>query len=220
MTKIKDMYNKFSEGDYPEYVPPGNFRTQSNPNDNIKDVREGFQSATMTGPGSSGSDTNDSSQGYRVEKCVRFDPEQEVGADGIIKLDTEGKPLKHIQNSRDANKKIWLGTMSSPGSVSLTSVEKGIVYSFVALCIIAIISVAFLYTTQNTGIYNRVLPGARSIGYFSVQGLALFIFGIGIGMSTIPATCPPSNCNDVKNEPLIVSAVLIGLLFIYAISNL
>jgi hypothetical protein len=219
MTKIKDMYNKFSEGDYPEYVPPGNFRTQSNPNDTIKSVREGFQTATQTSPVSSDSDTNGSSQGYKVEQCFRFDPEM-VRADGTIVLDAAGKPLKDIQNSRDANKKIWLGTMSSPGSVSLTDVEKGIVYSFVALCIFAIIFVgglAFLYTNQDTGIYNRVLPGARSIGYLSVQGLALFIFGFGIGMSAFPATCPSSNCNDVKNVPLIVSAVLIGLLFIYSI---
>ena len=223
MTRIKDMYNRFSEGEYPEYVPPGNFMTESNPNDSIKSVREGFQTAGPAipppPPGSSG---GSGSGGYKVEKCFRFDPEM-VRADGTIVLDAAGKPLKDIELRRDAEKKIWLGTMSTPGSVSLTSVEKGIVYSFVALCIIAIIFggvLAFLYTKQYTEIYNRVLPGARSIGYFSVQGLALFIFGFGIGMSAIPATCPPSNCNDVKNEPLIASAVLIGVLFIYAISNL
>ena len=216
MTKIKDMYNKFSEGEYPEYVPPGNFRTESNPNDSIKDVREGFQTATATGPappGGSSSSGGSGSGGYKVEKCFRFDPEQ-VGPDGIIVLDAAGKPLKDIKISRDAEKQIWLGAMSRPGSVSLTSVEKGIVYSFIGVCIFAIFFgsiLAFLYATKNTGVYNTVLTGSKSIGYFSVQGLALFIFGFGIGMSAIPATCPKPDCSDASKDPLIASAVLIAI---------
>jgi hypothetical protein len=227
MTKRKDMYNKFSEGEYPEYVPPGNFRTESNPNDSIKDVREGFQTATATGPappggGGGGGGGSSGSSGYKVEKCFRFDPEQ-VGPDGIIVLDASGTPLKNIQISRDAEKQIWLGAISHPGSVSLTSVEKGIVYSFIGICIFAIVLgciLTFLYTKKYTVTYNSVLTRSRSIGYFSVQGLALFIFGFGIGMSAIPATCPKPDCSDASKGPLIATAVLIGILFIYAIGNL
>lgn len=222
MTKIKEMYNKFSEGDYPEYVPPGNFRTQSNPNDSIKDVREGFQSATMTGPAAptTTSGSGGSSRGYKVEKCVRFDPEQ-VGPDGVITLDAAGQPLTTIKASREAEKKIWLGTMSSPGSVSLTSVEKGIVYSFVVICIGVIILGAiftFFYVNKETGgmdltqTFSNALSKYKSIGYSSIQALALFIFGFAIGMSTIPATCPKPDCGDVINGPLIASSVLIGIL--------
>jgi len=220
MTKIKDMYNKFSEGDYPEYVPPGNFRTQSNPNDSIKDVREGFQSATTTGPAVSSSATGGSSGGYKVEKCVRFDPEQ-VGPDGVIKLDAAGKPLTTIKASRDQEKKIWLGTMSSPGSVSLTSVEQGIIYSFVLICIFVIglgAIITYFYVKKETGgidytqTFGNALTKFKSIGYSSIQALALFIFGFAIGMSTIPATCPKPDCSDASKDPLIAGAVLIGIL--------
>jgi hypothetical protein len=219
MTKIKDMYNKFSEGDYPEYVPPGNFRTQSNPNDSIKDVREGFQSATMTGPAAPTTTSGSGgSGGYKVEKCVRFDPEQ-VGPDGVIKLDAAGQPLTTIKASREAEKQIWLGAISHPGSVSLTSVEKGIVYSFVIICIGVIILGAiftFLYVNKETGgmdltqTFSNALSKYKSIGYFSVQGLALFTFGFFIGISAIPATCPKTDCTDASKDPLIVSAVLIA----------
>jgi hypothetical protein len=223
MTRIKDMYNQFSEGEYPEYVPPGNFMTESNPNDSIKGVREDFQNAApafpLPPPGSSGAS---GSSGYKVEKCFRFDPEM-VRADGTIVLDAAGKPLKDIQIKRNAEKDIWLGTMSSPGSVSLTSVEKGIVYSFVALCIIAIVvggGLGFLYMKKYTDAYTGLLTRSRAIAYFSVQGLALFIFGFGIGMSAIPARCPEPDCGNASKEPLLASVVLIGILFIYAIGNL
>lgn len=214
MTRIKDMYNRFSEGEYPEYVPPGNFMTESNPNDSIKNVREGFQTATTTGPvAPAGSSSGASgSGGYKVEKCFRFDPEQ-VRADGTIVLDAAGKPLKDIKFEREEQKQVWLGNISSPGSVSLSNVEKGIVYSFVALCIIAIIFggiLTFLFARKYTDVGNMVLTRAKSIGYFSLQGLALFIFGFGIGMSAIPATCPKPDCGDASMIPLIGSAVLIA----------
>ena len=91
----------------------------------------------------------------------------------------------------------------------------GCIFAIVLGCILT-----FLYTKKYTVTYNSVLTRSRSIGYFSVQGLALFIFGFGIGISTIPATCPTSDCINASKEPLLASAVLIGILFIYAIGNL
>lgn len=221
MIKIKDMYNKFSEGDYPVYVPPGNFNTQSNPKDSIKAVREGFQTASVYNPGAPSSLNSGSapSSRYTVDKCVPFDPETQVDKDGVIVLNRgDGQPIKTVIDQRQVAKSDWKDMHK--GVIPVSIVEKTFIYAVVGItglilffgCLFLITNVsdASSATGKTLNLIDTLLTATTSFLF----PLAIFVIGFFVGMFTLPASCPgPSTTDysDVLKNAGISSAVVSGI---------
>ena len=195
MIKIKDMYNKFSEGSYPAYIPLGNFNTKSNPNDYISGIREGFASATAstTQPGvplpntGSGAPTNR----FNVDKCVPFDPETQLGSDGVVVLnDLRRVEFTDVIKQRVEVKYDWLGRRT--GTLKLTDIETGLVYTVIIIGILFLIYMVYFFTFNPQSEMNPA-PGKFTWWSgleFLLTRLGILIAGFLIGIYTIPADCP------------------------------
>jgi hypothetical protein len=194
MIKIKDMYNKFSEGDYPTYVPPGNFNTQSNPKESIKAIREGFQTASVYNPGAPSNLNSGSapSSRYTVEKCVPFDPETQVDKDGVIVLNGgDGQPVKTVIHQREVAKSNW--RESHKGIIEVSKVEKAFIYTVVGIaglilffgCLFFITSDVSSIPGKTSSVVDTLLTASTSLLF----PLAIFIAGFFVGMFTMPASC-------------------------------
>jgi hypothetical protein len=221
MIKIKDMYNKFSEGDYPTYVPPGNFNTQSNPKDSIKGIREGFQTVSVYNPGAPNSGSAPSSR-YTVDKCVPFDPETQVDKDGVIVLNRgDGQPIKTVIDQRQVAKSDWKDTHK--GVIPVSMVEKTFIYAVVGITgLILFFGCLFLITGNplvvgvrgNTRSFIDTLLTATTSFLFP---LAIFVIGFFVGMFTLPASCPSASTpdySDVLKGAGISSAVFSSIAFL------
>lgn len=228
MIKIKDMYNKFSEGDYPTYVPPGNFNTQSNPKDSIKAVREGFQTASVYNPGAPMSLNSGSapSSRYTVDKCVPFDPETQVDKDGVIVLNRgDGQPIKTVIDQRQVAKSDWKDTHK--GYIPVSMVEKTFIYAVVGITGLIVIFGFLFFITNLSGassgpgktfsFIDTLLTATTSFLF----PLAIFVIGFFVGMFTLPASCPSASTldySDVLKSTGISSVVISGialLIFLY-----
>jgi hypothetical protein len=199
MIKIRDMYNKFSEGDYPTYVPPGNFNTYSNPKDYISNVREGFASSQAYLGGNEPNEAGSSPIGpYKVDKCVPIDIDTQVGSDGVITFDTSGgvttvTDLSGIKIARDKIKAEWIG--SHTGKFKFTSIERYFIYAVVGILILGIVTgvLNFLFGWTNpvpvapsSAISGSAAETSSSIWMTSIFALATFIGGFFVGMYTLP----------------------------------
>lgn len=194
MIKIRDMYNKFSEGDYPTYVPPGNFNTFSNTKDYISTVREGFASGQAFLGGNAPNEVGSSPVGpYKVDKCVPIDIDTQVGSDGVITFDTSGKlttvtDLSGIKIARDKIKAEWIG--SHTGKFQFTSIERYFVYAVVGILILGIITgvLNFLFGWTNPVPMppSSTAVASSSIWMTSIFALATFMGGFFVGMYTLP----------------------------------
>lgn len=194
MTRIKDMYNKFSQGDYPDYVPLGNYMMRSNKTTSISHLEEGFQSANANGvtPGNAGSPPSGSSPpSYRVEKCVRFDPDTQLGSDGTVILDSNNRPTTRI-NTIHENRMGIISSWSQPGKVSLKKAEEYFVYTLVG--VLALFILYFIFNLIKGRTENATLFGALGFSLNRIKDLALavgmFTLGFAMGMFIIPANCP------------------------------
>ena len=189
MGKIKDMYNKSSQGDYPQYIPLPNFRTQNDPKQPVMTLREGFQSASVT-TGNTGNSRNAGSPAnsrYTVEKCVPFDPETQVNSDGTIVLkDGQPQTLQSIIDARTSAKTQWINT-NHPGKYRLSDIEKGFVYTFVGVVGLILIASIFYFVMTET-VQNVVGIVLNQI----IIGIGCLIGGFFIGYYTMPADCPAS----------------------------
>ena len=192
MEKIKAKYNSFSDGDYPNYIPLANFITGPNPNKSIRNIREGFQMAGVTSPPASTAAAAAAAaaaaipkSGYRVDKCVPFDPETQVGSDGIIVLDKNNNPqtLPDILSRRDAVKSEY--SWNQTGTVPMTRVEIGFIYIFIGVIIICIIA-AVANNLENVWGMRSMFQIATSL----VFAIMTFIAGFVLGIFVIPAKCP------------------------------
>ena len=193
MEKIQAMYNKFSTGPYPGYVPPGNFNTQTNPKSAIMGIKEGFQTASFYNPGGPNPLVGGSAptSRYTVEKCVPFDPETQVDADGVITLAGEdGQTIQTVNGARNLAKATWfaVGDTSHKGYVSLTQVEQSFVYLLVAIICIAALGGIFAFATKISSIQDLALK-MTSTGFI---GAGCFIAGFLVGVLTFPADCDKS----------------------------
>ena len=223
MIKIKDMYNKFSEGDYPTYVPPGNFNTQSNPKDSIKAVREGFQTASIYNPGAPNSLNSGSapSSRYTVDKCVPFDPETQVDKDGVIVLNRgDGQPIKTIIDQREVAKSDWKDMHK--GYIPVSMVEQTFIYAVVGITglilffgLVLLVMGRFNGPGRNFSLIDTLLTTTTSFLF----PLAIFVVGFFIGMFTLPASCPSSSTptpdySDVLKSAGISSAVISSIVLL------
>ena len=187
MEKIQAMYNKFSGGAYPAYVPPGNFNTHSNPKSAIMGIKEGFQTASVYNPGTPNPLVAGSAptSRYTVEKCVPFDPETQVDADGVITMTGDnGQTIQTVNGARNLAKASWFST-SHKGYVSLTQVEQSFVYLLVAIISIAALGGVFAFVTKIGSIQDVALK-MTSTGFI---GAGCFIAGFLVGFLTFPADC-------------------------------
>jgi len=197
MERIKAKYNSFSDGDYPGYVPLANFIISPNENKSIRSIREGFQTAGVTSPPATAITAANAAataaaaaaatprSGYRVDKCVSFDPETQVGSDGIIVLDKDNNPqtLTDILNRRDAVKSQY--SFNQTGTVPMTRIEIGFIYIFIGVIIICIIA-AVANNLENVWGMRSVFEIMTSI----VFAIVAFIAGFVLGIFVIPAKCP------------------------------
>jgi hypothetical protein len=198
MEKIKAKYNSFSEGDYPGYVPLANFIISPNPNKSVRNILEGFQMAGVTTPPNIPASTATAAtaaaaaaaaakprSGYTVDKCVPFDPETQVGSDGIIVLDKNNNPqtLPEILNKRDAIKSEY--SWNQTGTVPMTRIEIAFIYLFIGVIITCIIA-AVANNLESVWGAQIVFKVATSI----VFGIIPFIAGFVLGIFVIPAKCP------------------------------
>ena len=228
MIKIRDMYNKFSEGDYPLYVSPGNFNTQSNPKDSIKGVREGFQSASYYNPGNPNVGSAPSGR-YTVDKCVPFDPETQVDKDGVIVLNRgDGQPIKTIIDKRQVAKSDWKDLHK--GIIPVSVVEKTFIYAVVGITGLVIVFGFFFWIMSLSGASGG---SGKVVGFFDVIltattsllfPLAVFVMGFFVGMFTLPASCPntegASDYSEVlKNagisRGIAIAIIVVILLYIF-----
>ena len=180
MVKIKDMYSSFSKGNYPQYIPLGNFNTRSNKTQTILSLREGFQVATVTS-GAPAATSAATSSAFTVEKCVPFDPETQVGSDGVVVLDNN-KPvtMKSIINARNGVKTTW--NADHKGSIAMSTVETNFVYVLVgALCLAGLAALASFFSD------GTILPFIIDMLLKGVGGL---VVGFFVGMYVLPASCP------------------------------
>ena len=196
MSKIKDMYNNFSQGDYPVYTSLGNFNTHTDANEKIRSLREGFQvppgvgvpgntSSAVAGAGASG-------PAYTVDKCVPFDPETQMGSDGVIRLD-DGKPqtIQSIIDARTEVKALWNTTHQ--GKITLSSVERNFVYVVAALVGLAAIFAIFSFKSPMTGgLVSRDSDWFMNLVGYTLFPIGTFIAGFLVGYNTFPASCAPS----------------------------
>lgn len=190
MTKIKDMYNKFSQGDYPQYIPLGNFNTHTDEKESIQSLREGFQgnSAGVTAPvvpitGGSGPPT---ATRFVADKCVPFDPETQVDKDGIIVLTGDkSQPIQSIINTRTVEKKNWFSFADRKGKLNLSDVEEKFVYILVGVLGLTILSGVVGFFTGLSGLSDLGLK------FFTTTtiGIGCFIGGFFLGIYTFPANC-------------------------------
>jgi hypothetical protein len=134
MTSIKKLYNSFSEGNYPVYVPLGNFTVKSSVISKVTGLTtmEGFQNmlGAVSNPSSNPQhDTGQAeapvkvppptTQSYNSMKCVQFDPERNLTKNGSIVIDTStGVPFKLDPNtSVDTMRKVLGALKDSGGNV-------------------------------------------------------------------------------------------------------
>jgi hypothetical protein len=225
MIKIKDMYNKFSEGDYPTYVPPGNFNTRSNTKDSIKGLREGFQTASYYNPGAPNESSSVSGR-YTVDKCVPFDPETQVDKDGVIVLNRDnGQPIKTVIDTRNMAKSDWKDVHK--GVIPVSMVEQTFIYVVVGITGLVIVFGFLFFITNLSGASGG--PG-KNLGFFDVLltastsflfPLAIFIMGFFVGMFTLPASCQDtegaSDYSKVLKDAGISTAVVLGIVVIILI---
>ena len=121
MNQIKGKYNSFSKGDYPQYVPLGNFSVKSSIISRVTGLTtmEGFQStvASVTNPPapsttSSGSNPSTNITSYNSMKCVPFDPEKNLTKNGAIVIDTStGVPFSLDPNTTPSMMRSVLGAI-------------------------------------------------------------------------------------------------------------
>ena len=204
MTSIKDMYNKFSEGDYPNYVPLGNYMLRSNKTTSLSHLKEGFQSANDNGVTSGNPESSSSAPtaSYRVEKCVRFDPETQLGPDGTVILDSNKQPTTRINTIRE-NRAGIISSWSRPGTVSLKKAEEYFIYALVGILALFILYFIFNWmrgNTQNAGLFATLGFALNRIKDFAL-GIGMFTLGFMIGMLVIPASCPSATVPAVPAVP-------------------
>jgi hypothetical protein len=190
MEKIQAMYNKFSGGAYPDYVPPGNFNTRSNPKDAIMSIKEGFQTVSVYNPGRPNPLVAGSAptSRYTVEKCVPFDPETQVDKDGVITLaGADGQTIQTVNGARNLAKASWfaVGDTSHKGYISLTQVEQSFVYLLVAVIGVAALGGVFAFATNISSIQDFALKLTST----ALIGTGCFIAGFLVGIFTFPADC-------------------------------
>jgi len=183
MVKIKDMYSSFSKGNYPQYIPLATFNTRSNKPQTIISLREGFvgKTAGVTSPSGGPAPTAATSSAFTVEKCVPFDPETQVGSDGIIVLDN-GKPvtMDSVINARNGVKNTW--NTEHKGTIAMSTVETSFVYALVgALCLAGLAALASFVTDAT------ILPFMIDV---LLKGLGGLVVGFFVGMYVLPAKCP------------------------------
>jgi len=129
MVKIKNLYGKFSQGDYPNYIPLANFKIP--PTNNMSTVTniEAFTTeARVDNPASGADDPVSSVQAFNSMKCVPFDPEKNLTKDGTIVIDTTtGTPFTLNPNITVARKRDILaalknldGSFTYPNAAGLT----------------------------------------------------------------------------------------------------
>lgn len=228
MIKIKSMYNKFSEGSYPTYVPPGNLSVHSNPNDSIKRIREGFQTASTYSPGAPNSLNRGSAptSRYTVDKCVPFDPEMQMNNDGVILLNNNGQPMKNIIDARTVSKSAW--TKTHVGVIPLSTVEETFIYTVVGLFGLFLLGlvVYFGFIRWNYTTDTQINSGQKIFSLITtlIFPLSVFIVGFFVGIFTMPANCN-NNCPK-ENDPVHSSmfkgfaSVIIVLLGIHLLFNI
>jgi hypothetical protein len=222
MTQIQAMYNKFSTGGYPTYVPPGNFNTQSNSKDGIMAIKEGFQTAAVYNPGgdlASAADSSPTSR-YTVEKCVPFDPETQVDADGVITMTgADGQTIQTVINTRAVVKADWLGALNHTGYMSITQVEQYFIYAIVGVLGFGILIGGFSF-----------IPKLHSLSDFAMEftstgfvACGCFMAGFLVGIFTFPAECSSSPTTPLNQAGLgaVATAVawVVGACFVIALAK-
>lgn len=198
MTGIRNMYNKFSEGNYPNYVPLGNYMMRSNTRTSLLHLEEGFQSGVVTPPAlppSVGSVPNATPpSAYRVEKCVPFDPDTQLGSDGTVILNSNNQPTRRIETIRE-NRASIISSWSQPGKISLSTVEQYFIYILAGVLILFILYLLLntfkgLFTADSPMEYvsrtNMLTTGITTVVFAFIP----FCVGFALGMFIIPAKCP------------------------------
>jgi hypothetical protein len=201
MRTIKDMYNKSWEGDYPSYIPLGKYMMRSNTKTRVTRLIEGFQGVAAVAPGPGGSiPVGSSPTGFKVEKCVRFDPETQLGSDGTIVLDGSRNPTVNF-NTINANRASIMSEWRQTGTITLSKAETGFISVLVGVIIVFILFLSFqairgyMKSAVLYGITDKFLTYI-SFGVFSVVP---FIAGFVLGMFIIPANCPATG-NTAANS--------------------
>ena len=122
MTKIKTLYNQFSQGDYPAYIPLASFTIPSTTTVSQATGIEGFQNTqvSVSDPATAITTTVPSTtQAFNSMKCVPFDPEKNLTKDGTIVIDTaSGTPFTLNPDISVAKKRDILSALTNlDGSV-------------------------------------------------------------------------------------------------------
>ena len=117
MTSIKNMYSKFSQGDYPSYIPLATFKIP--PLSSMSKVTriEGFSTEGAVVHPTNASKTGESNstvKSHNSMKCVPFDPEKNLTKDGAIVIDTTtGTPFTLNENITPARMRDILGSLKN-----------------------------------------------------------------------------------------------------------
>jgi len=223
MAQIQTMYNKFSTGAYPAYVPPGNFNTHSNPKESILALKEGFQTAAVYNPGAANPSPSASSSPtsrYTVEKCVPLDPETQVDADGVITMTgAKGQTIHTVNNTRAVVKADWLGSLNHTGYMTITQVEQYFIYA-----IVGVIGIGIIFGGIS------LISGIRSLSDFALEitgtgfvACGCFMAGFLIGIFTFPASCSSSPTTPLNQAGVgaVAGAVawVVGACFVIALAK-
>jgi len=113
MTSIKTMYNKFSQGAYPSYIPLAVFSVSPSLVSSVSRI-EGFQQASVSKPVETSTTGKGDATAYNTMKCVPFNPEQNLTKDGMLVINTkDGTPFTLKANASISDKRNVLAALKN-----------------------------------------------------------------------------------------------------------